>query len=164
MSSNSFAVSFTVLSSVMVTTATPERVVDSSFSILEFCASWRSTVRVTRSSTFSAVAPGQLSHRPPQLVLVHDAGPDQGLSEAPALLALLHEGDGAAELVVRDAAERHQGLAQAVLLQVARGEDQSPAAEEDGLDHAARADLELTRSALGGEPPQRLRDRCGGQV
>jgi hypothetical protein len=59
MSSNSLAVSATVLSRVMVTTETPARVVDSSFSIFEFSASWRSITRVTRSSTLRAVAPGQ---------------------------------------------------------------------------------------------------------
>src|SRR5262249_22515757 len=58
MSSNSLAVSETFLSSAIVTTATPARVVDSSLSIFEFSASWRSTARVTRSSTFSALAPG----------------------------------------------------------------------------------------------------------
>ena len=61
MSSSSLPVSLTFSSSGIVTTATPERVVDSMRSILEFSASLRSTTRVTRSSTSSAVAPGQLS-------------------------------------------------------------------------------------------------------
>ena len=99
----------------------------------------------------------------PQLRLVHDAGLDQRLAE-PALALAAEERGGLVVLVVRDAAQGHQGLAQPVLLEVAGGEDDAAVVEEEGLDRLAGLHLEVAAAARAGEGAEGLRDGGGAEV
>src|SRR5262249_43990799 len=108
-------------------------------------------------------APYLAGDRAPELVLVHHPGRDQGLAEAPLALALHERGD-AVELLVGDAAERDQGLAQPVLLQVAGREHEAPVVEEDGLHHLPGADLEVAALTGRRELSEGLRYGRGREV
>ena len=99
----------------------------------------------------------------PELGLVHDAGVDERFPEPPLALAAQELG-GLAELLVRDPAQGHQGLTQAVLLEVAGGEDDAAMVEEEGLDRLARLNLEVAAAARAGEGAERLRDGGGAEV
>ena len=101
-------------------------------------------------------------HRGAHLALVHDPRGHEGLAEAPLAVAF-HEGGDQGELLVGDPAEGEQGLAQAVFLEVARGEDQAAVVEERGLDQLARAHLEVAALALDGEAADGVADGSPGQ-
>ena len=81
-----------------------------------------------------------------------------------SLRSPLQERLGLAVFLGGDAALRDQRLPQAVLLQVAGGEDRAAVVEEDGLDRAARLHLQVPAAALDGKLPQGLGDRGDGQV
>src|SRR4029077_5914999 len=84
-------------------------------------------------------------------------------SKAPLALPAEELG-GLAELLVRDAAERHQRFAQAVLLEIAGREDDAAVVEEQGLDRLARLDLEVAAAAGASEGAEGLRDGGGAEV
>src|SRR6266540_112258 len=108
-------------------------------------------------------APDLAGHRSPQLVLVHHPGLHERVPEALLVLAL-HEGGHALEVLVGDAPEGDQRLPQAVLLEVARGKDDPPVVEEDGLDQLHRTHLEVPALPVGGKAPDRLGERGYGEI
>ena len=64
------------------------------------------------------------------------------------------------EVLVGDPPVRDERLAEAVAPQVAGGEDDPAVVEEGDLDHPARAHLQVSAAALGGEPAHGLGDRA----
>ena len=101
-------------------------------------------------------------HGAPQLGLVHDAGLDEGLAESSFPFA--HERLGADEFLVRDAAQRHEGLSQAVFLEIARREHDASMVEEESLDQLALAGLQVAAPALGRQGSHGLGQGLAGKV
>src|SRR5262249_8910133 len=109
------------------------------------------------------VPPGVVRAPAPGLLSVLSPGRVPGLAEV-ALAVALHERGDPVELLVGDAAERDQGLAQPVLLEVAGREHEAPVVEEDGLHHLPGADLEVAALTGRRELSEGLRYGRGREV